>query len=146
MTATAAIEAATAKLVKPITCRRCTGKGYVASHVVYANAPGTCFACDGLGIVEGDRATKAAAKAAGEARREAGRLLYTGDVGYGDLTDAGWELRAEARKFRDAVTYGFNRLEEDDPARFRKAVASVLAGHPAVFAALAAYGAQEAGR
>jgi hypothetical protein len=39
-----------------ITCRRCAGKGYLKGmHVVYAGAPGTCFACAGLGEVYKDK-------------------------------------------------------------------------------------------
>ena len=38
-----------------ITCRRCAGKGYVSSPVVYAGAPGGCFACAGYGEVYKDK-------------------------------------------------------------------------------------------
>lgn len=38
-----------------ITCRRCAGKGYVGSHVVYAGAPGGCYSCMGYGEVYKDK-------------------------------------------------------------------------------------------
>jgi hypothetical protein len=38
-----------------ITCRRCSGRGFRDTHVVYAGAPGTCFACAGVGEVYKDK-------------------------------------------------------------------------------------------
>lgn len=127
------------KLVKAVTCRRCTGTGYVASHVVVAGAPGTCLACLGDGVVEGDRATIAAAKGRAAARKTASLKVWSGDLGYGELTDRPLDERAAARNFRDAVTYGWSHLEANDTARHDRCVASVNADHPDVFVALAAY-------
>jgi hypothetical protein len=132
---------ATDTLVKPTTCRRCSGTGYVNSHVHYAGVPGTCFTCAGAGQVEGDRATIAAAKAAAETRAAASRILHTGDVGSGDLSAATATERLAAREYRAAVVWGWNMLEVHEPARHAKAAASILAGRTDVYAALAAYGA-----
>lgn len=38
-----------------IKCRRCGGRGFRDTHVVYAGAPGTCFACAGYGEVYKDK-------------------------------------------------------------------------------------------
>lgn len=127
------------RFVKAVTCPRCKGTGYVSSNVSYAGAPGTCFRCGGLGEIEGDRATVRAAKAAHEARCEAGRRLYRDDLGHGVLTGAPAAEVRDARIFREAVCFGFNTLEANEPERLAKAVESVLAGHPGVYVALAQY-------
>ncbi len=38
-----------------ITCRRCKGTGFTGHVVMYAGAPGTCFACAGAGEVYKDK-------------------------------------------------------------------------------------------
>lgn len=39
-----------------MTCHRCKGKGFLTGHVVvYAGAPGTCFACAGMGEIYKDK-------------------------------------------------------------------------------------------
>lgn len=133
------------RFVKAVTCPRCKGTGFVSSRVAYWGVPGTCFGCDGLGEVEGDRATRAAAKAKEEARKAAGLAVYRDDLGYGVLTGAPAAEQRQAREFRDAVTTGFHLLEANDPDRFAKAVESVNAGHPRVFVALATYAVVEHG-
>ena len=102
-------------LVKPIKCRRCKGTGeFGPSYVDF----GICKRCSGSGVEEGDKATLQAAKKFVEDYRAAYQLVQV----------ASWD-----------ALMGFRKLEVDDPARFRKALASVLAGHPKVMEALAAY-------
>lgn len=105
-------------LVAPKTCRRCQGTGFVGGPVVHAGAPGGCFTCDGLGQVEGDKATIAAAKAYVEARRTLGAAAFA--AGH-------------------AAHSGLSLLEVDAPDRLRKAVASFAAGDARVLPALEAY-------
>ena len=128
------------RFVKAVTCRRCSGTGFVSSRVAYWGVPGTCFKCDGRGEHEGDRATIRAAKERSERRVAAAMILHRGDLGHGDLTGAPCAEVKAAREFRAAVVWGFDSLEAREPERFVKAVDSVLAGHPTVFEALAAYG------
>lgn len=109
---------AIAKFVKPITCRRCEGKGAVASHVAHAGAPGGCFKCDGLGQVEGDKATIAARKAATVARTALGAAAFA---------------------HSHEAHVGLSLLEVNAPERCDKAVAAFAAGDPRVLPALAAY-------
>lgn len=107
------------EFVKPKTCRRCSGTGFVSTRVVYAGAPGGCFACDGAGVVEGDRAAIAAAKAYVTERTALGRA---------------------ALAHSPAAHWGLSKLEVDAPDRLRKAVASFAAGRVDVLDALVDYG------
>lgn len=107
---------ATSTMVKPRTCRRCEGKGFIAA--VMHNNMGRCLACDGAGQVETDKATIAARKAYGEARRALGAAAFA----------AGHEAFS-----------GLSALEVNDPTRLRAAVASFAAGRVDVIPALAAY-------
>lgn len=105
-------------LVKPIKCRRCKGTGeFGPSYVDF----GICKRCNGAGVEEGDRATLQAAKARVEAHKTAAALVW------------------QAGQADRLVWVGWCQLEQDDAERFAKAIASVLAGHPAVYSALAAY-------
>lgn len=117
-------------LVKPITCSRCKGKGYVASNVQH----GMCFKCLGWGKVEGDKATIAAAK-----KFTADRIAAYGILAAIPVVGENATERLASMEYNGLVTYGYGLLEEKEPERFRKAVASVLAGHPGVVAALHAY-------
>lgn len=114
-----------AALVKPKTCSRCKGTGLVSNLVRrgHLGVPGLCFKCNGDGVVEGDRATLAAAKAA----------------------DAAWHARwavvvAWFATQPQAVRDGYNVLEVLEFERTEAAQASIAAGHPGVAAALADYG------
>lgn len=127
------------RFVRAITCTRCTGTGYVESRVAYCGVPGTCFKCDGHGEVEGDAATIRAIKAAHKARCDAGRRVHRDDLGYGVLTGAPCAEIRNARIFRDAAAQGLAMLEANEPDRLARAVASINAGHPGVFVALATY-------
>jgi hypothetical protein len=99
---------------KPKECSRCDGSG------IYAGRPNwVCFKCSGHGQVETDQAVLAVRKAQAARRLEAGEIVYA---------SGSFEARL-----------GFNQLEVEDAERFAKAVESVLAGHPHIFAALAAY-------
>ena len=129
----------TSELVKPITCRRCSGTGYVKSHVHFAGAPGGCFKCAGTGIVEGDRATIAAAKARSERNRAARVRAHEGDHGHGVMTDAPAKERLRVREERHLAIHGLNLLEEHEPERFVKAVEAILAERMDVYPALVAY-------
>ena len=104
--------------VSPKTCPRCQGTGMVVSRVVHAGAPGGCFNCDGLGQVEGDKATIAARKTYCAQRRALG--------------EAAWDAGHKAYS-------GLSHLEMWAPERCRKAVASFAAGDPRVIPALIAY-------
>ena len=73
------------------------------------------------------------------ARAAAARIVWQGDHGFGVLTGAPLAERTAARHFRDAVTTGWSMLEVADAERFERCVASVNAGHPGVFVALATY-------
>lgn len=128
------------KYVRPITCSRCKGTGYVNSHVIYAAAPGGCFKCAGEGIVEGDKATLAQAKAAAERRRAARERVHLGDHGHGEV-DASWDAtkRLQVREERGLATYGLSVLEANEPERFDRAVDAILAGRMDVYPALVAY-------
>lgn len=126
-------------LVKPITCPRCKGTGLVSSRVVYGGAPGGCYKCAGHGVVEGDKATIAAAKARSERRIAAANILRNADLAtFGPVETA--TQRLAAREYQGTVVYGFDTLETREPERFVKAVEAVLAGHPQVIACLHAYG------
>ena len=131
----------TTKYVRPITCSRCKGKGYVNSAVVYAAAPGGCFKCDGEGVVEGDKATLAEAKAQAARRRAARERVHLGDHGHGEV-DASWDAtkRLQVRAERSMATYGLSVLEVNEPERFGRAVDAILAGRMDVYPALVAYG------
>jgi hypothetical protein len=115
----------TAKLVKPITCRKCKGSGtfsYVSGML------GTCSSCCGEGVVEGDKATNAAHKAAGEEYRRIYPILLR--LANSSFRTAGMLLLAY-----DALPL----LKKNEPTRYAKAVASIEAGHPGVVKALAEY-------
>jgi hypothetical protein len=122
-------------LVKPIKCRRCQGEGARDWRPNF----GQCFRCGGAGVVEGDKATLAAAKAF-RADLETAHRLIGDEVNRrkvaGKAAGLGFFAYFEAA---NRVRLGFIQLETDDPERFRKAVASVVAGHPRVFDALADY-------
>ena len=51
---------------KKITCRRCKGKGFFDSHVLYAGAPGGCFLCAGKGEIYKDKFDRQFADAKGD--------------------------------------------------------------------------------
>lgn len=104
----------TAQLVRPATCRRCSGTGFVDAR---PNA-GLCYACSGAGEVESDRAAIAARKARAELRRQLGHAAFEHSV---------------------HAHYGLNLLEQNEPERLTRAMASFAAGHPGVLAALEAY-------
>lgn len=104
---------------KAVTCKRCSGTGMVGGPVVLAGIPGACFKCQGIGQVEGDRATLAAAKQYVADRTALGRAALT--AGH-------------------AAHTGLGLLERNEPERCRKAVASFIAGDPRVIPALEAYG------
>lgn len=106
------------KFVKPITCRRCAGKGYVSARVVYAGAPGGCYSCAGWGEVEGDKATLKAAREAREAQAA---------------------FRGAVMNYSIEALYGLNMLENNEPERAAKALASWQAGHPGLMPALLAH-------
>jgi hypothetical protein len=120
-----------AALVKPKVCTRCSGTGLVSSGRVHAGAPGGCFGCAGHGLVEGDRATLAAAKAAAEAftalRRDAVAALVAAGVPNHKACN---------------VLYAINHLQENAPARYDAALASYAARHPGLARALWAYAAE----
>lgn len=107
-------------MISPKTCRRCSGKGYVSARVVHAGTPGGCFSCNGEGVVEGDKATLAAAKVRSEGRRALGRAAFD---------------------HSHAAHSGLSALEVREPARLDKAIASFLAGDARVLPALEAYAA-----
>jgi hypothetical protein len=103
-------------MVKPRTCRRCDGKGFIAA-VAHVNM-GRCIACGGAGEVETDAATIAATKAYAEARRALGAAAFA----------AGHEAHS-----------GLSALEVNAPARLRAAVAAFAAGRDDVVPALITY-------
>lgn len=124
MTAT---EAPATSLIRPGTCRRCAGRGFVTSARVYAGVPGTCFACVGSGEVETDPATLAAARAAKAER---------------DALQARWTAFLEAALARGGVFahMGAQDLQTNAPERFARALASFETGRADLMDALAAHG------
>lgn len=126
--------------VRAITCSRCSGTGFVQSHVEFNGVPGTCFKCAGYGQVEGDKATLAQAKASAERRRAARERVYSGDHGHG-VADASWDAtkRLQVREERGLATYALWVLEATEPERFDRAVDSILAERMDVYPALVAY-------
>ena len=114
----------TPALVAPKTCSRCKGEGLVSASVrrTHFGVPGLCFKCNGVGQVEGDRATLAAQKAE--------RLA----------AEARWSIAIDWFQTQDAdVRRGFDLLEALEPERAQKALRSIEAGHPGVAAALLVY-------
>jgi hypothetical protein len=123
---------ATVALVKPKTCRRCSGKGFVEfGRVVYAGLPQTCFKCAGAGVVESDRATLAAAKARAEATQ--GIIL---------AAVAALESAGVPRHQAVAVSYGIDHLSINAPERYEAALVSFQNGHAGLVRALWAYTAE----
>ena len=112
------VETETAKFVRPVTCRRCKGAG---GGDGWRPQGGVCFRCDGLGIVEGDRATIAARKAA-----EAERKAFWSAVG----------------DYSTLAYFGLTLLTNTEPERAVKAQASWVAGRTDVMDALVEYGRQ----
>jgi hypothetical protein len=111
-------------LVKPVTCKGCGGKGYV---ILASGSIGHHFICDGTGQVESDRKTIAATKA---------RIARRGKI-ISALQDLG---NAHKKSYRIAHAIdGFDMLGRREPERAAKAEASILAGRPDVFLALADY-------
>lgn len=109
-------------LVKPIKCRRCRGTGNVGTRRVHLGVPGLCLGCDGRGQVEGDPATLRAR------REEAERVKVR------------WAVAVAWFKTRDPlVREAFDVLEYEDTPRSRKALDSIMAGHPGVERALLDY-------
>lgn len=121
-----------AALVKPVTCSRCKGEGLVTSRVVFAGAPGGCYRCAGAGVVEGDRATLAAAKARNEAVINMSRTTL-------EALEAAGVKRHQALN----VVYGIDHLATNAPDRYERALASFQAGHPGLVRALWAYTAEQ---
>lgn len=119
------------RFVKPVTCRRCSGTGEVASRVVHAGVPGTCFTCTGFGMVEGDPATKRAAKA----RKAAQQAIITTAI-------AEAVRRGLPHHTATALSYGIDHLHTHHPERYEKALDSHLSGHPGLFKALVVYTAE----
>ena len=114
----------TAPLVRPVTCKGCGGKGYV---ILASGSIGHHFICDGTGQVESDRKTIAATKARIERR---GKIISA-------LQDLG-NAHKKGYRISHAID-GFDMLSRREPERAAKAEASIAAGHPEVFLALADY-------
>lgn len=113
----------TASLVKPVTCKGCGGKGYI---ILASGSIGHHFICDGTGQVESDRKTIAATKA---------RIAHRGRI-ISSLQD----LATKENRYRISHAIdGFDMLGRMEPARQKKAEASILAGRPDVLLALADY-------
>jgi hypothetical protein len=121
----------TDRFVAPRKCRRCAGRGYVSSRVVFAGQPGGCYGCESIGWVESDKATIAAAKAAVEMhtaiRRETRKALEAAGV--------------PTYKACDVVT-AIDHLQANSPERYSRALASFDAGHAGLTRALWAYAAE----
>jgi hypothetical protein len=131
-TATGDTGAARNGLTTPITCRRCSGTGFIENtRMVYAGFPGTCFACAGHGVVEGDRVTIAAAKA----RAEAVRAIITWAI------DTAIE-RGMPRHRALTLSYGIDHLATHAPQRYEAALDSYRNNHPHLFVALIIYTAE----
>lgn len=111
-------------LVKPVTCKGCGGKGYL---ILASGSIGHHFICEGTGKVESDRATIAATKA---------RIAHRGRI-ISALQDL---AAADKKSYRISHAIdGFDMLGRREPERVAKAEASILAGRPDVFLALADY-------
>lgn len=112
------------EFVKPIECPRCKGRGIVeiTTRRVHAGAPGGCFQCDGAGVVEGDRDTIRAAKAAAEKWTRERTALGRAAFDHGHFAHS-----------------GLCHLETHAPERLAKAVANFAAGRTDVVPALDAY-------
>lgn len=121
----------TTTLVKPVTCKRCGGSGNLKCRREHLGVPGTCFKCDGAGVVEGDAATLRAAREAREAAHKAWEATPEGRRSL---------ARNAAQKHSYEAWRGLVLLEGElsGPARFERAVQSILTGHPRVMAALEA--------
>lgn len=116
----------TAKLVKPITCRKCKGTG---TFTRASGMPDTCSWCVGAGVVEGDKATIAAYKA----RMAEHTRIYPLIVALARTAPI------RNRPSTSLASDGLYLLEANDPARYAKAVASIEAGHPEVLRLLGEY-------
>lgn len=118
--------------VKPITCSRCKGEGFLMGQmVVFAGVPGGCYKCEGHGVVESDKATIAAAKARQEAIQAMANTAF-------DALIAGGVPRHRAM----AIFTGIDHLRTEAPARYDAALASFAAGHPGLVRALWVYTAE----
>ena len=114
----------TAPLVRPVTCKGCGGKGFI---ILASGSVGHHFICDGTGQVESDRKTIAATKA---------RIAHRGRI-ISALQDL---AAADKKSYRISHAIdGFDMLGRREPDRVAKAEASILAGRPDVFLALADY-------
>src|SRR5690606_26186831 len=101
--------------VKPVTCRKCRGDG---TYTYASGVPGICAPCSGSGQVEGDKGARDARRIRQEAAAALHRLASDHSV---------------------RATHGFQRLREQEPERFVKALASMLAGRDDVAQALHVY-------
>jgi len=109
-----------AQLVKPIKCRKCHGTGIWQC----LRGPDTCSRCGGTTVEEGDKATVAALKLYGEQRRALGQAILA------------WDREDILNRH---AHFGLMYLEQDEPERAHKAVASFAAGRQDVLPALDAY-------
>lgn len=126
-------------IVTPKTCRKCSGKGFITTPRVHLGMPGTCFTCDGAGVVESDPATLKAlreAKAAAKARF-AKRIEFAHAARAWDIEN-GMKWLHQCEDGANA-TLGLDLLEMQDPTRFAKAQDSFAAGRVDVFPALVAW-------
>lgn len=119
-------------LVKPVTCTRCKGEGYVEARREHLGISGLCFQCDGRKQVEGDQATIAARKAEEKVRTER-QMAYLL-----------WEQRHRLARTpeSDTILEGAWALMHREPERFQKLKDSLYAGRTDIEPALIAYAQQ----